>query len=46
MTNKDEALSQELFFRLSGASDSPWETGQPQPKIIKLIEQEVFHGEV
>ena len=46
MTNKDEAPPQEFFFRMSGAGDSPWEIGRPQPAIVKLLEQGVFHGEV
>ncbi|CAF2737308.1 unnamed protein product [Rotaria sp. Silwood2] len=46
MTNKDETIPQDLFFRLSGAGDSPWEIGQAQPAIIKLVEQETFHGKV
>jgi 2-polyprenyl-3-methyl-5-hydroxy-6-metoxy-1,4-benzoquinol methylase len=46
MTNKDEAPPQELFLRMSGAGDSPWEIDRPQPAIVKLLEQGVFHGEV
>jgi hypothetical protein len=46
MSNKDEAPSQDIFFRLSGAGDAPWETGRPQSAIVKLVEQQVFHGEV
>ncbi|CAF3337893.1 unnamed protein product [Rotaria socialis] len=46
MTSKDGAPPQELFFRLSGLGDSPWEIGQAQPVIIKLVEQGAFHGKV
>ncbi len=46
MSNEDAAPPQNLFFRLSGAGDSPWEIGRPQPVIIKLVEQGVFQGEV
>jgi hypothetical protein len=30
----------------SGAGNNPLKIGQPEPTIIKLIEQEVFHDEV
>ena len=46
MTNEDTAPSQDLFHRLSGTGDSPWEIGRPQPAIVKLVEQGVFQGEV
>ena len=46
MTNRDEGAPQEVFFRMSGTGNSPWEIGRPQPVIIKLVEQGVFHGEV
>ncbi|CAF1097373.1 unnamed protein product [Adineta steineri] len=46
MTAQDEALPQELFFRISGTGDSPWELGRPQPAIIKLVEKGIFHGEI
>jgi hypothetical protein len=46
MSNEDAAPPQDLFFRLSGAGDSPWEIGRPQPVITKLVEQGVFQGEV
>jgi hypothetical protein len=35
-----------LFFRVSGTGNSPWEIGRSQPAIIKLVEQDVFHGEI
>jgi 2-polyprenyl-3-methyl-5-hydroxy-6-metoxy-1,4-benzoquinol methylase len=46
MTNKDEAPPQELFFRISGTGEGNWEINRPQPAIIKLVEQGIFHGEV
>jgi SAM-dependent methyltransferase len=46
MTSQDAAPPQEIFLRLSGAGDSPWEIHQPQTAIIKLVEQGFFHGEV
>ncbi|CAF3770034.1 unnamed protein product [Rotaria sp. Silwood1] len=46
MPSKDEAPPQEIFFRLSGAGDSPWEIGRAQSAIIKLVEQGIFHGTV
>ncbi len=46
MTNKDEGSPQELFFRISGTREGHWETDRPQPTIIKLVEQGVFHGQV
>lgn len=46
MTNNNEASLQELFFRISGTGDGHWETNRPQPAIIKLVEQDIFHGEL
>jgi 2-polyprenyl-3-methyl-5-hydroxy-6-metoxy-1,4-benzoquinol methylase len=46
MTNKDEAPPQELFLRISGTGEGNWEINRPQPAIIKLVEQGIFHGEV
>jgi 2-polyprenyl-3-methyl-5-hydroxy-6-metoxy-1,4-benzoquinol methylase len=46
MTNKDKAPPQEFFFRISGTGEGNWEINRPQPAIIKLVEQGIFHGEV
>ncbi|CAF3006230.1 unnamed protein product [Rotaria sp. Silwood2] len=43
-TKKDEGSPQELFFRISGTGEGHWETERPQPAIIKLVEQGIFHG--
>ncbi|CAF1313858.1 unnamed protein product [Rotaria sp. Silwood1] len=45
-TNKDEGSPQELFFRISGTGEGHWETERPQPAIIKLVEQGIFHCEI
>lgn len=44
--NHDEGLPKELFLRLSGTGEGNWETKRPQSIIIKLVEQEIFHGEI
>jgi hypothetical protein len=46
MTSNDEAPSQDVFLRFSGTGKGGWEIGEPQPAIIKLVQQGVFHDEV
>jgi 2-polyprenyl-3-methyl-5-hydroxy-6-metoxy-1,4-benzoquinol methylase len=46
MTNVHQVPRQNIFFRLSGAGNSPWEIGRAQSVIIKLVEQGAFQGEV
>jgi ubiquinone/menaquinone biosynthesis C-methylase UbiE len=44
--DKDEALSQEVFFCLSGTGDGAWEIERPQQTILDLVKQGIFHGQV
>jgi len=46
MTNEEQILPQNIFFRLSGAGDSLWEIDRPQSVIVKLVEQGLFQGEI
>ncbi len=46
MSEKDDTPPQKFFFDVSGSGTNPWEIGRPQPVILKLVEEEVFHGEV
>lgn len=46
MANPDQAPPQEIFFRLSGAGDSPWEIGRVQKVIVDLVQRGVFKGEI
>jgi hypothetical protein len=45
-TYKDKRSLQEIYFRVSGTGNSPWELGRAQSVIIKLVEQGVFHDNV
>ena len=46
MTDENRAPLPEIFFRLSGSGRSPWEIHRAQPVISKLVEQNIFQGEV
>ena len=46
MSSEDKAPPQEIFFRLSETGQSPWEINRPQPIIIQLVNQGIFHGDI
>jgi SAM-dependent methyltransferase len=46
MEGKDEGLTPDRFFRFSENGNAPWEIARPQSVIIKLVEKNIFSGEV
>lgn len=46
MSNRDKAPPQDIFFRLSATGQSPWEINRPQPIIVHLVNQGIFHGDI
>ena len=46
MTDRDDAVPAEKFFRFAEDGNGPWEINRPQLVILSLVEKGLFSGEV